>query len=174
MAKPRTLAIMHGSSFAGDGAQALQDLDAALRDVFGRDGATLDRRAKLGPDAYVFGSATGAYQPDLQTAWETLRLLAHAIEPRPTSEGRGVEPRAAAANRSPLARPQARQIPDCHPHCESQRCRGAIHGVARSVEVGFRRELIASQPRIEPTARQVPTNAVDPAALPHRDFAIWK
>jgi flavorubredoxin len=35
--QPRTLAIMHGSSFSGDGARALQDLDVAFRDVFGRD-----------------------------------------------------------------------------------------------------------------------------------------
>jgi integrase len=53
----------------------------------GRLRAILERRAKLGPDAYVFGSATGAYQPELQTAWETLRLLAHGIEPRPTRKG---------------------------------------------------------------------------------------
>lgn len=33
--KPRTLAIMHGSSFTGDGARALGDLDVALRDLFG-------------------------------------------------------------------------------------------------------------------------------------------
>ncbi|HLJ13405.1 MAG TPA: hypothetical protein VKV15_02830 [Bryobacteraceae bacterium] len=32
--KPRTLAIMHGSSFAGDCAQALDDLNIMLRDVF--------------------------------------------------------------------------------------------------------------------------------------------
>jgi hypothetical protein len=38
--EPRTLAIMHGSSFRGDGARALQSLDAALRDVFGHDRAT--------------------------------------------------------------------------------------------------------------------------------------
>ncbi len=35
---PRTLAIMHGSSFRGDGVRALQDLDVALREVFGRGG----------------------------------------------------------------------------------------------------------------------------------------
>ena len=33
--KPKTLAIMHGSSFTGDCARALDDLDAALRDLFG-------------------------------------------------------------------------------------------------------------------------------------------
>jgi hypothetical protein len=33
--KPKTLAIMHGSSFTGDCARALGDLDLALRDLFG-------------------------------------------------------------------------------------------------------------------------------------------
>lgn len=33
--QPKTLAIMHGSSFMGDCAQALNDLDVALRDLFG-------------------------------------------------------------------------------------------------------------------------------------------
>lgn len=36
---PRTLAIMHGSSFRGDGAAALRDLDGVLREVFGGDEA---------------------------------------------------------------------------------------------------------------------------------------
>jgi integrase len=49
---------------------------------YGRLAAILERRAAQGPDAYVFGSATGAYQPNIDTAWETLRLLAHDIEPR--------------------------------------------------------------------------------------------
>jgi flavorubredoxin len=34
---PRTLAVMHGSSFTGNCARALGDLDAAFRDVFGRE-----------------------------------------------------------------------------------------------------------------------------------------
>jgi integrase len=34
----------------------------------GRLAAIPERRAKLGPDAYVFGSASEAYQPELQTA----------------------------------------------------------------------------------------------------------
>src|SRR5439155_13972666 len=70
----------------------------------GRVAAILERRAKLGPDAYVFGSAKGAYQPELQTAWETLRLLAHGIEPRPTRKG-------AAWNREQLQRIDLR-LPD--------------------------------------------------------------
>jgi integrase len=34
------------------------------------------------PEAYAFSSANGTYQPNIQTAWETLRLFAYAIEPR--------------------------------------------------------------------------------------------
>ena len=34
---PQTLAVMHGSSFRGDGAQALRDLNVAMRDVFGKE-----------------------------------------------------------------------------------------------------------------------------------------
>ncbi len=33
--RPRTLALMHGSTFAGDGKQALDDLAIAMRDVLG-------------------------------------------------------------------------------------------------------------------------------------------
>lgn len=33
--KPKTLAIMHGSSFAGDGEQAFTNLSTAMKDVFG-------------------------------------------------------------------------------------------------------------------------------------------
>jgi integrase/transposase len=53
----------------------------------GRIAAILERRAAFGPDAFVFGSATGAYQPNIQTAWETLRLLANGVEPKPGREG---------------------------------------------------------------------------------------
>jgi hypothetical protein len=38
-------------------------------------------------NAFVFGSALGAYQPNIQTAWETLRLLAYDSEPKPGQEG---------------------------------------------------------------------------------------
>jgi hypothetical protein len=34
--KPRTLAIMHGSSFRGDGEKALADLGAAIRELLGK------------------------------------------------------------------------------------------------------------------------------------------
>jgi hypothetical protein len=35
--KPKTLAIMHGSSFTGDCARALNDLNGVYREVFGRE-----------------------------------------------------------------------------------------------------------------------------------------
>jgi len=63
----------------------------------GRLAAVLKRRSALGPDAFVFGSASGAYQPNIQTAWETLKLLAYGYEPRPGREG-------AAWNREQLQR----------------------------------------------------------------------
>jgi integrase len=53
----------------------------------GRLSAILERRAQLGPDAYVFGSTNGEYQPTIQTGWETLKLLANGIEPRDGKEG---------------------------------------------------------------------------------------
>jgi integrase len=48
----------------------------------GRLAAILERRAVLGPNAYVFGSIQGEYQPTIQTAWETLKLLANGITPK--------------------------------------------------------------------------------------------
>ena len=33
--KPETLAIMHGSSFTGDGERALKDLAVAFKEIFG-------------------------------------------------------------------------------------------------------------------------------------------
>jgi len=53
----------------------------------GRLAAILKRRAELGPEAYVFGTTNGSHQPNIQTAWETLRLLAHGIEPRSGRKG---------------------------------------------------------------------------------------
>jgi integrase len=53
----------------------------------GRLTAVLTRRAKLGPDAYVFGSIHRTYQPTIQTAWETLKLLANGLEPKTGEEG---------------------------------------------------------------------------------------
>ena len=53
----------------------------------GRLAAILKRRSTLGPEAYVFGSTHGAYQPTIQTAWETLKLLANRLEPKTGQEG---------------------------------------------------------------------------------------
>jgi integrase len=58
----------------------------------GRLAAILKRRAKLDLDAYVFGSASGEYQSELQTAWETLRLLAHGHRAAANTERCRVEP----------------------------------------------------------------------------------
>jgi integrase len=49
--------------------------------------AILKRRAALRPDAFVFGSTTGAFQPTIQTAWDTLKLLANGLEPKQGEEG---------------------------------------------------------------------------------------
>jgi integrase len=49
----------------------------------------LRRRAFLGPDAYVFGHAkTGDYVGGFRSAWETLLLLGHGIEPAARSRGK--------------------------------------------------------------------------------------
>ena len=53
----------------------------------GRLAAVLQRRAALGLDAYVFGSTNGEYQPTIQTGWETLKLLANGITPKPGRDG---------------------------------------------------------------------------------------
>lgn len=53
----------------------------------GRLAAMLKRRSVLGPDAYVFGTENGSRQPNIQTAWERLRLLACGVEPKPGRKG---------------------------------------------------------------------------------------
>lgn len=53
----------------------------------GRLAAILKRRRELGPDAYVFGSTSGAFQPTLQTGWETLKLLANGHTLKSGAEG---------------------------------------------------------------------------------------
>jgi integrase len=53
----------------------------------GRLSAVLTRRATLGPDAFVFGSTHGTYQPTIRTAWETLKLLANGLELKAGEEG---------------------------------------------------------------------------------------
>jgi integrase len=59
----------------------------------------LQRRAFLGPDAFVFGNATtGEYVANFRSAWETLLLLANDIPPTRHAPGQRV------ANRDVLAR----------------------------------------------------------------------
>ncbi len=59
----------------------------------------LQRRAFLGPDAYVFGDATtGEYVGSFRSAWETLLLLANDVQPTRHAPGQRV------ANRDVLAR----------------------------------------------------------------------
>src|SRR5258708_13291739 len=53
----------------------------------GRLAAILKRRASLGPEAFVFGNTHGAYQPTIQTAWETLKLMADGLAPKAGHDG---------------------------------------------------------------------------------------
>lgn len=53
----------------------------------GRLAPILKRRSALGSEAFVFGSTNGEYQPTIQTAWETLKLLAHGLELRAGKDG---------------------------------------------------------------------------------------
>jgi integrase len=78
----------------------------------GRLAAILKRRSTLGPEAFVFGSATGAYQPNIQTGWETLKLLAYGYEPKPGRAG-------VAWNREQLQRIDLRWH-DMRHHAESR------------------------------------------------------
>ena len=41
--QPQTLAAMHGSTFVGNGAQALPDLGCVMREVYGQDSADTHR-----------------------------------------------------------------------------------------------------------------------------------
>jgi integrase len=50
----------------------------------GRLAHVLKRRRFLGAKAFVFGAATGEYQGTIRTAWESLVVLAHGIEPTRT------------------------------------------------------------------------------------------
>lgn len=59
----------------------------------------LRRRAFLGPEAYIFGEATsGECVKGFRSAWETLLLVSHGIEPK--REARGQRP----SNRAALAK----------------------------------------------------------------------
>jgi len=68
----------------------------------GRVGAILERRKALDPNAFVFGSPSGAYQPTIQTAWETLELLANGLDPRVGQKG--IRCGGHAACRTPIRR----------------------------------------------------------------------
>ena len=74
----------------------------------GRVAAILKRRSALGPDAFVFGTDQGAYQENIQTAWETLRLLAHDIKPKSGKDGAAWNRVQLHQIRPSLARPQTR------------------------------------------------------------------
>ncbi len=50
----------------------------------GRLAHVLKRRRFLGSNGYVFGAPTGEYQGTIRTAWESLVLLAHGVEPTRT------------------------------------------------------------------------------------------
>jgi integrase len=50
----------------------------------GRLAQLLKRRRFLGPNAFAFGGPAGEYQGTIRTAWESLVLLAHGIEPTRT------------------------------------------------------------------------------------------
>jgi len=82
--------FMHGSSFRGDGARALQDLDAAFRDVFGRErakssSATRGAAAKERSDGAIRqGFARGA--DSTPSLWDR-----DFVKPTPVS-GRPQEP----------------------------------------------------------------------------------
>lgn len=56
-------------------------------DSDGRLAAILKRRESLGPLAYAFGTPSGEYQANIQTAWETLKLLAYGFELKRGADG---------------------------------------------------------------------------------------
>lgn len=54
----------------------------------GRLAKVMERRRFLGSAAYVFGDHMSEYQASIRTAWETLVLVAHGVEPE-RANGRG-------------------------------------------------------------------------------------
>lgn len=76
----------------------------------GRLAPILKRRAKLGPNAYVFGTDSGGFQASFKTAWEALLLVANRYETKRAKPGVWVaRDRQAPANRPALARPATRR-----------------------------------------------------------------
>jgi hypothetical protein len=58
-------------------------------DPNGRFAAILRRHAKLGPNAFVFGTENGEFVANFKTAWESLLLVANGHETkRPASSRR--------------------------------------------------------------------------------------
>jgi integrase len=53
----------------------------------GRLAPILKRRAELGPSAFVFGTAGGAFQAKFKSAWESLLLIANGFEPTRAKPG---------------------------------------------------------------------------------------
>jgi integrase len=60
-------------------------------DKDGRLAKILKRRRFLGPEAFVFGASDGTEVMEFRTAWESLLLLAHDIEPLRTKRGARVD-----------------------------------------------------------------------------------
>jgi integrase len=60
-------------------------------DPQGRLAPILKRRAKLGPNAYLFGGESGAFQASFKTAWEALLLVANRHETKRAKPGLWVE-----------------------------------------------------------------------------------
>jgi integrase/recombinase XerD len=60
-------------------------------DPNGRLAAVLQRRCKLGPNAFVFGTANGEYVGSFKTAWESLLLLANGHETKRVRPGARVD-----------------------------------------------------------------------------------
>jgi integrase len=105
----------------------------------GRLAAVLTRRSTLGPDAFVFGSETGAYQANIQTARETLKLLAYSYEPKPGRTG-------AAWNREQLQRVDLR--------CHDLRHEGACRLLTDCVDIRII-QLMLGHARIRQTQRHL-------------------
>lgn len=89
-------------------------------DPQGRLAPILKRRAKLGPNAYVFGTESGEFQASFKTAWEALLLVANGHETKRAKPGLWVE----------RDRARLRQI-DLHWHdlCHEGACRLLADGV---------------------------------------------
>jgi integrase len=60
-------------------------------DPHGRLAPILKRRAALGPNAYVFGSADGEFVASFKTAWESLLLVANAYDTKRAKPGARVD-----------------------------------------------------------------------------------